>query len=333
MKDLLRQLTQVPGPSGYESAIRESIREMVKPYVEEMRVDAMGNLIARIGKKSKDGLRVMVAAHMDEIGVMVSHVEKNGLVRFSNIGAVLPRYLPGSRVLFLNGTRGVINSDKSDDQAKIQPINQSFIDVGSSREKDCPVKVGDVAVFDREFLDMGNRVSAKAMDDRAACALMIETIRKLTGTPHELYFVFSTQEEVGSRGATTAAYQLDVDLGIALDVTPVGDIWGVKMQVNLGSGPAIKVRDVGHIADPAVVNWMVAGAKAMKVPYQLEVLDVGSTDARAMQISRAGMPSGALSIPCRYVHSPSELIDLDDFRNALTLLTALLSKPIKLENK
>lgn len=145
-------------------------------------------------------------------------------------------------------------------------------------------------------------------------------------------FVFSTQEEVGSRGATTAAYLLEPDLGIALDVTPVGDILGVKMQVNLGDGPAIKVRDVGHIADPAVVNWMVEGAKAIKSPYQMEVLDIGSTDARAMQISRAGMLSGALSLPCRYVHSPSEVIDMADYNNALKLMVHLLCHPARFEN-
>lgn len=333
MKELLQQLTQVPGPSGYESAIRDTIREIITPHVSEVRVDAMGNLIATLGKKSKTGMRVMIAAHMDEIGIIVSHVEKNGLVRFSNIGSVLVRYLPGSRVRFLKGTRGVINSDKAEDNSKIQPINQFFVDVGAGSDKDCSVKTGDLAVFDREFLDLGQRVSAKAMDDRSSCALMIEIIKGIKDTPHELNFVFSTQEEVGSRGATTAAYHLEPDLGIALDVTPVGDILGVKMQVNLGDGPAIKVRDVGHIADPAVVNWMVEGAKAIKSPYQMEVLDIGSTDARAMQISRAGMLSGALSLPCRYVHSPSEVIDMADYKNALKLMVHLLSHPARFENK
>lgn len=327
MKELLHKLTQVPGPSGYESAIRDTIREIITPHVSEVRVDAMGNLIARMGKKSKDGRRVMIAAHMDEIGIIVSHVEKNGLVRFSSIGTVLARYLPGSRVVFLNGTRGVINSEKSEDISKLQPINQFFIDVGARSDKDCPVKTGDLAVFDREFLDFGQRVSSKALDDRSSCALMIEIIKAIKDTPHELNFVFSVQEEVGSRGATTAAFQLDADLGIALDVTPVGDLLGVKMQVNLGDGPAIKVRDIGHIADPAVVNWMVTGAKAIKIPYQMEVLDIGSTDARAMQISRSGMLSGVLSLPCRYVHSPSEVIDMADYENAQKLMVHLLSHP------
>lgn len=330
MKELLQKITQTPGPSGFESAVREVIRTEIKPYVSDIRVDAMGNLIARVGKHTSEGMRIMIGAHMDEIGVIVSHVEKNGLVRFSNMGSVFPRYLPGSRVRFLNGTRGVIDSDKPDDLSRIQPINQFFIDVGATSDKECPVKAGDLAVFDREFVDLGTRVISKALDDRSCCAALIETIKALKDTPHELYFVFSTQEEVGSRGAMTAAYGLDVDLGIALDVTPVGNLNGVKLQVNLGQGPAIKVRDVAFIADSGLVSWMVARAKALKISCQLEVLDIGSTDARVMQISKSGMRSGVISLPCRYVHSPSEMIDMGDYENMIKLLHDLLSHPVKL---
>ena len=330
MKELLQKITQIPGPSGYESAVRKFIQSEIKPYVKDMRVDAMGNLVARAGNKTAQGLSIMVGAHMDEIGVIVTHVEKNGLVRFSNMGFLLTRYLPGSRVKFLNGTRGVIDSDKPDDLTRLQPISQFFIDVGAASDKDCPVKVGDLAVFDREFVDLGARVASKALDDRSSCAVLIETIKALKDTPHEIFLVFSTQEEVGSRGSTTAAFSLDVDLGIALDVTPVGNLNGVKLQVNLGKGPAIKVRDVAYIADSAVVNWMVASAKALKMPYQLEVLDIGSTDARVMQISKSGMRSGVLSLPCRYVHSPSEMIDMTDYENTIKLLLDLLSHPVKL---
>jgi len=330
MKELLQKLTQTPGPSGYESAVRDVIRAEIKPYAKDIKVDALGNLIVKIGKKTERGLRIMVAAHMDEIGLMVSHVEKNGTMRFSNLGSVFPRYLPGSRVRFLNGVRGVIDSVKPEDLTKIQPLNQFFIDVGCSSDKDCPVKAGDVAVFDREFTDLGQRVTSKALDDRSSCALLVEAIKAIKDTPHELNLVFSVQEEVGSRGATTAAYGLEVDLGLALDVTPVGQLMGVKLQVELGKGPAIKVRDVGYLADSSVVNWMVDSAKALKLPYQMEVLDIGSTDARVMQLSKAGMPSGVLSIPCRYVHSPSEMIDMVDYENSLKLLISLLSEPVKL---
>lgn len=330
MKSLIQTLTQTPGPSGYEQEIRKVIREAVTPLSKSIQVDALGSLIVRVGEKKPGGLRVMVAAHMDEIGVIVSHVEKKGFVRFSNLGSILPRYLAGGRVRFLNGVRGVINHDRSEELARIPGIEKYFIDVGATSDKDCPVKVGDVGVFDREFLDMGKRVSSKAMDDRVACAVLIETMRNIKTTPNELVFVFSTQEEVQSRGAQTAAYAIDADLGIAVDVTPSGDILGVKMQVYLGQGPAIKVRDVGMIADPKVVKWMADTAKKNQIPCQMEVLDVGSTDARTMQIARSGMLAGALSIPCRYVHSPSELVDMDDITQSVKLLTALLSERIQL---
>lgn len=330
MKSLIKKLTETPSPSGYESGIREVIRKEIASLSSDIKVDALGNLIVSMGKKTDKGLKVMIAAHMDEIGFMVSHVEKNGLVRFSNLGTILPRYLTGSRVVFLNGTRGVINTDRPEDQHKILPIDKHFIDVGSTSQKDCPVRIGDVGVFDREFLDLGNRISAKSLDDRISCAVMIETMRKIRNSPHELVFVFSTQEETQSKGATTAAYQIEPDLSIALDVTPSLDILGIKMQVDLGKGPAIKVRDMGMISDPRVVQWMEKTAEKNKIPYQLEVLDIGSTDARAMQISKAGMPSGALSIPCRYVHSPSEVVDMQDIKLTVDLLQVLLSNPIDL---
>lgn len=330
MKTLIQKLTQTPGPSGFEQEIRKAIREEIAPYSQAIEVDALGNLIVRIGKKTSGGLRVMIAAHMDEIGVIVSHVEKNGFVRFSNLGTYFPRYLAGSRVRFLNGTRGVINHDKTDDLSKIPGVEKFLIDVGATSEKDCPVKIGDVGVFDREFLDMGKRVASKALDDRIACAVLIETIKNIKSTPNELVFVFSTQEEVGSRGAQTAAYAIEADLGIALDVTPTGDIVGVKMQTHLGEGPAIKVRDVGMIADPQVVQWMYATADKLKLKVQREVLEVGTTDARSMQVARSGMLAGAISIPCRFVHSPSEVVDMTDVTQTVELLTALLSAPIKL---
>ena len=330
MIEILKKLTETASPSGYESAIRDLIRGEIANIPCTTKVDALGNLIVTIGKKTDKGLKVMIAAHMDEIGVIVSHVEKNGLVRFSNLGTIFPRYLSGSRVRFLNGTRGSIHTDKPEDLQKIQPIEKHFIDVGATSEKDCPVKIGDVGVFDREFIDMGKRITAKSLDNRSSCAIMLETIKNIRNTPNELVFVFSTQEEVGVRGAATSAYEIDPDLAIALDVTPTGDIMGLKMQTELGKGPAIKVRDVGMICDPRVVRWMEDAAKKNNIPCQLEVLDIGSTDARAMQITRAGMPTGAISIPCRYVHSPSEMVDLDDLNASVKLLSALLNNPIQL---
>jgi len=330
MKTLLKKLTETPSPSGYESAIREVIRAEISSLSSDIKVDALGNLIVTIGKKTDKGKKVMVDAHMDEIGFMVSHVEKNGLVRFSNLGTLLPRYMSGGRVKFLNGVRGIVNCDRTEEHHTIPTLEKHYIDVGAGSDKDCPVSIGSVGVFDEPFVDLGKRVAAKALDNRASCAVLIETMRRISSTPHELVFVFSAQEETQTRGATTAAYAIEPDLSIAVDTTPSLDILGVKMQVDLGKGPAIKLRDTGMLADPKVVAWMEKTAKKAKIPYQLEVLDVGTTNARAIQVSKAGMPSGVLSIPCRHVHSPSEIVDMDDLQNAADLLTALLCDRIDL---
>jgi endoglucanase len=331
MKPLIQKLTETFSPSGYEADIREVIRKEIKPLAEEIRVDALGNLIARKGKKSAKGMKIMIAAHMDEIGLMATHVDDNGFIRFTGIGGIRPQTLSGGRVRFINGTRGVIGSDRITDMAKAPTLEQCFIDVGASSKKDCPVKVGDVCGFERPFLDLGKRLVAKAMDDRIACAIMIEAMRALKETPHEVYFVFTTQEEIGMRGATTSAFGIDPDLGLAVDVTGSGDTpKSAKMEVGLGKGPAIKVKDGGMLADPRVVAWMIRSAEKSRIPYQREVLEVGTTDARAIQLTRSGVPTGCLSISCRYIHSPSEMVDYDDVQNGVKLLTALLKAPVTL---
>jgi len=331
MKPLIQKLTETFSPSGYEADIREVIRTEIEPLADEIRVDALGNLIARKGRKSARGMKIMIAAHMDEIGLMATHVDDNGFIRFTGIGGIRPLTLTGGRVRFVNGTRGIIGSDRITDPAKAPTLEQCFIDVGASGKKDCTVKVGDVCGFERPFLDLGKRLVAKAMDDRIACAIMIEAMRALKATPHEVYFVFTTQEEVGLRGATTSAFGIDPDLGLAVDVTGSGDTpKGYKMEVGLGKGPAIKVKDGGMLADPRVVAWMIRSAEKSRIPYQREVLEGGTTDARAIQLTRSGVPMGCLSISCRYVHSPSEMVDLRDVQNAVKLIVALLSNPVEL---
>lgn len=331
MKSLIKKLVETVGPSGYESKIREVVRNEVEKFADEISVDAMGNLIVKKGEKKEGGLKIMLSAHIDEIGIMVTHVDKNGFARFTTIGGVRPHTCYGSRVRFMNGTVGVIGGEKLDNANHVHAIEAMYIDVGATGVEDCPVKIGDVAAFDRPFEDLGNRLISKAMDDRVCAAVLIETLKNVKNSPHELYFVFSTQEEVGLRGATTAAYSIDPDLGIASDVTMTGDTpRGIKMDVSLGKGPAIKVKDGGMLADPKVVDVMVATAKKHNIPYQLEVLLGGTTDAKAMQISRAGMPAGCVSVPTRYVHTPSEMVDVNDLNNAVKLLTALISEPIEL---
>jgi endoglucanase len=330
MKELIQKLVETPAPSGYEAKVRELIRAEITPLVDEIRVDALGNLIARKGQSSPQGMKVMLSAHMDEIGLIVTHVDENGFARFTTMGGVRAHSLPGGRVRFMNGVMGVIGKQhhsESDGSA----FEDLFIDVGAKNRKDCPVRIGDVAAFERPFTDLGNRLIAKSMDDRIGVAVLIETLRQLDSTPHEIYCVFSVQEEVGLRGATTAAFGIDPHLGLAVDVTLTGDTpKDMKMDVSLGKGPAVKVRDGGMLTDPRVVGWMARTAEASRLPYQLEILEGGTTDARAIQVSRAGVPVGCLSIPCRYIHSPSEMVDYGDVQNAVRLLVALLSGPVDL---
>ncbi len=326
MKALIEKLTGVFSPSGYEDAIRDLIQKEIIEFADEVRVDALGNLIAR---KGKGGMRLMVAAHMDEIGLMVTHVDEKGFVRFTGIGGVYPRNLPGGRVRFVNGTLGVISLEPPDHASDVPPLDKMFIDVGATSQKNHPVRTGDVAAFDRPFLDLGDRVVAKSMDDRIGCVVAIEALRALKSTPHEVYFVFTTQEEVGTRGAQTSAYGIDPDLGFSIDVTGSGDTPGKKdFDVMLGKGPAIKIRDGGMLSDPHVVDWMIKTAGKNKLPYQREVLLGGTTDARAMQLVRSGIPVGCVSVPCRYIHSPSEMVDYNDVQNAVKLVVALLRAPV-----
>jgi putative aminopeptidase FrvX len=331
MKPLIQKLTETFSPSGYESTIRDIIRAEVESFADELRVDALGSLIIRKGKKARDGKRIMLAAHMDEIGLMVSHMDENGFVRFSSIGYLRPQTLLSGRVRFANGVEGLVGMEVDLSASDLPKLDHCYIDVGATSAKDCPVKVGDVGAFERPLLDLGRRLVAKSMDDRIGCAVLVEALRSLKTSPHELYFVFTTQEEVGTRGATPSAFGIDPDIGLAVDVTLTGDTPKCKpMAISLGKGPAVKVKDSGMLADPRIVKWMCATAEKSRIPYQREVLEAGSTDARAIQLVRAGVPAGCLSIPCRYVHTPSEMVDYDDVQNAVKLLVALLSGPVAL---
>lgn len=331
MKQLIQKLTETFSPSGYEDAIREVILAEIKPLADEIRIDALGNVIARKGEKATNGKRVMVAAHMDEIGLIATHIDENGFVRFTTVGVPFVRYLLGGRVRFVNGTQGVINSERLEKFNEIPAADKMFIDVGATGKKDCPNKVGDVAAFERPFVEMGTRLVAKSLDDRVGVAVAIETLRRLKPGPNEVYFVFTVQEEVGVRGATVSAYGVDSEIGIAVDVTSAGDTPNpIRRDIALGKGPAIKIKDHGMLSDPKVVRWMEDTAQKNKILTQREVFTGGSTDARAIQLTRSGVPTGGLVIPCRYVHSPSEMVEYDDVENAVKLLTAMLNAPIDL---
>ncbi len=328
MKPLIKKLTETFSPSGYENAIREVIMEEIKDLADEIRVDALGNLIAR---KGSGGKKIMLAAHMDEIGIMVNHVDKNGFARFASLGGVFPQTLVGSRVRFMNGAPGVIGAHFLKRPIKLIMNQKMYIDTGATSPKNSPVQIGDVAAFDRPFVDLGDRLIAKSMDDRIGVAVLIETLRKLKDTPHEVYFVFTTQEEVGVRGATTSAYGVNPDIGIAVDVTGADDVPEMDTEtVFLGKGPTFKFKDAGSIGNPRLIKHFIKIAQKDKIPYQREVASMGGTDARAIQLTHAGVPVMTLSIPCRYVHSPSEMVDYKDVQNSVKLLVKLLEKKIEI---
>jgi len=325
--ELLEKLTQTFGPSGYEDEIRAVIRAEVEPLADEIRVDPLGSLIA-YRKGSGGGKKIALAAHMDEIGLMATYVEEKGYVRFTAIGGgVRAANCIGSRVRFANGTNGVIYAERRDDATTMPELQHLYIDVGATEREDCPVTVGEPGQFVGPLVRQGQRLVSKTMDNRVGCYILIEALRHLKDSPYDIYFIFSTQEEITLAGARTAAFRIDPDIAISIDVTATGDTpKALPMAVELGKGPAIKVKDSGMIAHPMVRDMLVDAAKKAGVPYQMEVLVGGSTDAAAMQLVRSGVPSGCLSIPCRFIHSPSEMVDEADVKNAVkVLLTALLS--------
>lgn len=330
MNDLVKKLVEAYGPSGFEEQMRSLILPEIEPYVDEVTTDVMGNLIA-LKKGDGTGLRVLVAAHMDEIGVMVTHVTKEGFLRFTNLGGVFPHTLLGNRVQFADGTVGIIYSERMKDWSEIHPLEKHYIDVGASSPEDCPIEVGAAAGFLRPLHIQGNRLTAKSMDDRIGCAVIIEAMKRLQSSPHDVYFAFTVQEEIGTRGAEVVANRLNPDVGLAVDITPAGDLPNAQFApLGLGQGTAVKVKDLGMIAHSGLVRLMKQRAKEANIPYQMEVLTRGSTDARAMQIANAGCAAGCISIPCRYAHSQSETVDTTDVEASIQLLVEILSKPIDL---
>ncbi|SJZ38402.1 M42 family metallopeptidase [Selenihalanaerobacter shriftii] len=328
MKEIIKDLVKTYGPSGHETKVAELIKSQIEDNIDEIRMDNMGNLIAV--KKGESDKKVMLAAHMDQIGLIVTHIDENGFIRFSNVGGVSPYVLLGERVIFANGVEGTIGKEKLDSIKELK-LSKMYIDVGLDSEEKVKekIKIGDVATYNRGFSDLGDRVVAQALDDRAGCAVLIETIKELDEVENDTYFVFTVQEEVGIRGAQTSAFGIDPDIGIAVDVTATGDTPEARtMAVSLGEGPAIKIKDRSVITHPKVKDLMVKVAEQEEIPYQFEVLEFGGTDAGSIHLTREGVPTGVLSIPARYIHTPSEMVDYGDLEHSVKLLSGILQEKI-----
>jgi tetrahedral aminopeptidase len=333
---LLKRLSETPGVSGREERVRALVIEELTPLVDEIKVDALGNVGAF--KKGKSDRRVMLAAHMDEIGFMVRHVDEKGFVRVQPLGGFDPRVLVAQRVIVHTAggeaLRGVLTPATKpihllgDEKPGAPKLEEFYIDLGMpSAQVRALVSLGDSITLDRTLEQIGDRVIAKALDDRAGVFTMIEALRKLGKHQVNVLAVATVQEEVGLRGAQTSAYAVQPDVAIALDTTLAVDTPGMpdtEAVTRLGDGVAIKMFDASFIPNFKLVRHLRDVAEAHDVRHQLEVLPRGGTDAGAMQRARAGAPAITLSIPSRYVHTVNEMVDLGDLDAASTLLARFL---------
>ncbi len=327
---LLKEICEVAGAPGHEQRIREVVLREVKKLADKVSVDNMGNVTAF--KKGKKDKKVMIAAHMDEIGFIVTHIDENGFLRFIPLGGFDPKTLTAQRVI-VHGKKDVIgvmgskpiHMMSAGEREKIVPISDYFIDLGlSKKEVDKIVSVGDTVTRQRELIEMGNCVNCKSIDNRVSVFILIETLRELKSSPYDVYAVFTVQEEVGIRGANASALQIEPDFGFGLDTTIAFDVPGAKpyeVVTKLGDGTAIKIMDASTICDYRMVKYMKQTAVKHKIKHQTEILPAGGTDTAALQrMNPGGAISGAISIPTRHIHQVIEMADKSDIRASIDLL-------------
>lgn len=319
-KNLLEELIRAHGPSGDEEDIRLVIQQ--KAAADEVTVDVMGNLIVH---RKGEGPKVMLVAHMDSVGLIVTHIEKSGFLCFGTLGGLEAKSIYQTPVQFHNGVGGVIavNEDKAEKDFKLADL---YLDIGARDEAEAcsMVAIGDTAVFAAPLMENGDRVIAPYLDNRAGCAALLSVMAQVTHSPNDLYFVFTTQEEMGLRGAKPVSWSVAPDYALVVDVTCPDDVPGALHEgtTALGKGAAIKVMDHSVIAHPAIVERLSRLAAEKAIPIQKDLLKVGGTDAGVVHISRGGVLTGGVSIPCRYTHTPAELIDQRDLDACVRLIQA-----------
>lgn len=324
MIDLLKKLMFTPGISGREDKIRDLIKKEIEPYADEISVDNMGNLIAR---KKGNGKKIMLCAHMDEIGFLVTNIDDSGLVRVAPVGAI--NYLAGcfTEVVSVSGVHGVLVPSCKEGIPKAE---EAYIDIGAKDKKSAEkkVQIGEAFTFEPKIRRLlGNRYIGRPFDDRIGCAILIEALKTIKKPQNDIYFVFATQEEVGSRGSRPASYNVMPDIGIAYDVTATGEKpGGPKIELKLGGGCAIKIRDNNVMCSTDIVDKLRQIAKDGKIKYQDEILTFGGTDTSSMQVTGKGARVSAVSIPTAFLHTGVEMIDMADVKEALKLTIALCNK-------
>lgn len=334
--ELLERLCNATAVSGDEQEVRQIVLEEIKPFADEIEVDALGNVLAKKFGSDENRLRVMLAAHMDEIGFMIVKKHDDNLFQFERVGGIDERQFPGKAVLVgrdhLHGVIGAkpIHMTTADERKKKISVDSLRIDLGP--EIGDKVKPGDRATFATRFNVLGSSIQAKALDDRLGVSMLIDLIKQAP-TNIDLLAAFTVQEEVGLRGARVAAYRFDPDMAIAVDSTPAYDLphWddedeNVQYNTHLDAGPAIYVMDRGTIADRRLVKLLTQAAEEEGIPYQYRQPGGGGTDAGVIHKTRAGIPSVSVSVPSRYAHSAIGLARMNDWANTLRLLYAALSR-------
>lgn len=350
MFDLMKKITDLVGPSGFEQDVQRAILNEVKDYVDEYSIDPIGNLIVKKNGNASDYPSLVIAAHTDEIGFIVKKVEANGLIRFEELGGFDDRMLLSLPVKvksdfgYVDGAIGTlaVHYVKWDDPQRIASHRDLYIDVGACSAEEVAemgIRPSQPIAYGTELKRVGkNRVLGKALDDRAGCALLIRLFQNLesSSVQHgDVYGAFTVQEEVGLRGASVISNAVNPDFALALDTTPVSDTYDVLMTGTrkLGAGPCIKVVDKSLIAHPLVTRHLEKVAKENNLPYQLEVFMGIGTDAGAIHMTNTGVSTGVISIPSRYTHTPIEVVDLNDMENSYQLLHQFVATLNQLRGK
>ncbi len=325
LETLVEKLTMAKSPSGRESEITQIILKELEGHIDGYRIDKIGNLI--VWKKGKSDKKVLLDAHMDEIGVVVTNIDDKGFLKIDRVGGVSPYTIYQSRLRFgdVIGIVGIEGETPEELQNNIQKMSfeKLFVDIGAKSKEEaqklCPI--GTFGTFDSYFHKQGEYLISKSMDDRIGCAVIIEVFKRVKEPVNNIYGVFAVQEEVGLIGAHVAGYDIDPDVAIAIDVTGVGDTpKGLKrVPMELGKGACIKIKDMASISNRYIVDKLKELAEKHNIPHQMEVLIFGGTDAAGYQATKAGIPSATVSIPTRYIHTPNEMVYEPDVEAAIEL--------------
>lgn len=323
---LLREILEPFGPSGREQAAAEVIRRNLEPYCDELWTDPLGNLYAL--RRGTSGKKIMLTAHMDQIGLIVTDIDENGFVYVARVGGT-PTVLSVAReIVFENGVHGVTYYGSKTKKIGEIGMESIYVDIGAQTREEAEEKIsiGDMAIFVSNFVDLGSSFSCRTMDNRACCAVLVQAMQNME-SEHDVYAVFTVQEEVGLRGAEVAGDAVSPDLCINLDTTDVGDVPACpRMNMKLGAGPTVKAFDGNLIAPGCVKDFIKKAAKEWDITVQDEVLLFGGTDAGAIQLSGTGVLAGCISIPTRYIHTPVETVNKADLDGAERLLRACCSQ-------